>query len=108
MLVPVSTDSSIKYVSKIFRKANISNPLIRTRTCAYQGIRNVSFRKILRTYLMDGPHIGGVNLMKAYFLLMPQFSNFLVVVEVNVYFLIIAISWNDDIPEAVVLRCLVV
>ena len=57
---------------------------------------------------MDDPHIGGVNLMKAYFLLMPQFSNFLVVVKVNVYFLIIAISWNDDIPEAVVLRCLVV
>ena len=23
--------------------------------CAYQGVRNVSFRKILRTYLMDGP-----------------------------------------------------
>ena len=35
--------SSIKYVHKIFRKTNISNPLIRTRTCAYQGVRNVSF-----------------------------------------------------------------
>ena len=44
---------SIKYVRKIFRKTNISNPLKRTRTCAYQGVRNVSFRKILRTYLMD-------------------------------------------------------
>ena len=27
----------------IFRKTNISNPLIRTRTCAYQGVRNVRF-----------------------------------------------------------------
>ena len=34
---------SIKYVDKIFRKTNISNPLIRTRTCAYQGVANVSF-----------------------------------------------------------------
>ena len=34
---------SIKYASKIFRKTNISNPLIHTRTCAYQGVRNVSF-----------------------------------------------------------------
>ena len=35
--------SSIKYVHKILRKTNISNPLIRTRTCAYQEGRNVSF-----------------------------------------------------------------
>ena len=34
---------SIKYARKIFRKTNISNPLIRTRTCAYQEVRNVSF-----------------------------------------------------------------
>ena len=34
---------SIKYLRKIFRKTNISNPLICTRTCAYQGVRNVSF-----------------------------------------------------------------
>ena len=26
-----------------FRKTNISYPLIRTRTCAYQGVRNVLF-----------------------------------------------------------------
>ena len=29
--------------SKFFWKANISYPLIRTRTCTYQGVRNVSF-----------------------------------------------------------------
>ena len=28
---------------QIFRKTNISYPLIRTRTCAYQGVRNVRF-----------------------------------------------------------------
>ena len=28
---------------QIFRKSNISHPLIRTRTCAYQGVRNDSF-----------------------------------------------------------------
>ena len=49
---------SIKYVRKMFRKTNISNPLIRTRTCAYQGVRNVSFSKHLRTYLMDDPLLG--------------------------------------------------
>ena len=34
---------SIKYVRKIFRKSDISNPLIYTRMCLYQGVRNVSF-----------------------------------------------------------------
>ena len=33
---------------QIFRKTNISYPLIRTRTCVYQGVRNVRFRKIWR------------------------------------------------------------
>ena len=46
---------SIKFVRQIFRETTISNPPIRTRTCAYQGVRNVSFRKILRTYLMNDP-----------------------------------------------------
>ena len=35
--------SSIKYVRKIFRKNDISNPLIRIRRCAHQGVRKVSF-----------------------------------------------------------------
>ena len=48
--------SSIKYVRKIFRKTNISNPLIRThvRVCN-RGLEMLVFREILRTYLMDGP-----------------------------------------------------
>ena len=32
--------SFIWYICKIFRKTNISHPLI--RTCAYKGVRNVS------------------------------------------------------------------
>ena len=35
--------SSIKYVRKIFRKTNISYPLIDIRACGYLGVRNVSF-----------------------------------------------------------------
>ena len=44
----IGMGSSIKYVRKIFRKTSISNPLIRTRKSF--------FRKILRTYLMDGSY----------------------------------------------------
>ena len=44
---------SIKYVRKIFRKTNISNPLIRTRTCAYQGVRNISFSENF-SYVLNG------------------------------------------------------
>ena len=45
----------IQYIGKIgeiFQKTNISYPLIRTRTCAYQGVINLSFfgKFCLRTY----------------------------------------------------------
>ena len=45
---------SIKYVRKIFRKTSISNPLICICTCAYQGVRKVSFfgKFCVRTYWM--------------------------------------------------------
>ena len=33
---------------KIFRKTKISYPLIRTRTCAYQGVRNLSFSDLMQ------------------------------------------------------------
>ena len=36
---------------QIFRKTNISYPLIRTRTCAYQGIRNVRFSENLVCFI---------------------------------------------------------
>ena len=37
--------------SRIFRNTNISYPLIRTRTCAYQGVRNVCFSKNLACFV---------------------------------------------------------
>ena len=36
---------------QIFRKTNISYPLIRTRTCAYQGVRNVCFSENLTCFV---------------------------------------------------------
>ena len=47
--------SSIKYVRKIFGKTNISNPLIRTRMCAYQGLRNVGFLEHFAYILNEWP-----------------------------------------------------
>ena len=37
-------------VHQIFRKPIISNPLIRTRMCAYQGVRNVCFSQNLMRF----------------------------------------------------------
>ena len=48
----ITKGSSIKYVRKIFRKTNISNPLIHTRTCVYQGVRNISFSENF-TYVLN-------------------------------------------------------
>ena len=42
-VIEVSDLKKIKGSSKFSGKTNISNPLIRTRTCAYQGVRKVSF-----------------------------------------------------------------
>ena len=49
--------SSIKYVRKISRKTNISNPLIHTPTCAYQGGRKVSFSENFADVLMGDTHV---------------------------------------------------
>ena len=46
-------EQSINYVRKIFRETNISNPLILTRTCAYQEVRNVSFSENF-AYVLNG------------------------------------------------------
>ena len=48
-----SNGPSFKYVRKIFRKTNISNPLTRTPTCAHQGVRNVSFSENF-AYVLNG------------------------------------------------------
>ena len=47
--------TSIKYVRKIFRKTNISNPLIHTLCVRIRGLEMLVFWKILHTYLMDDP-----------------------------------------------------
>ena len=38
-------------VRQIFRKTDISYPLIRTRTCGYQGVRNVRFSENLACFV---------------------------------------------------------
>ena len=40
---------------QIFRKTNISYTLVCTRKCAYQGVRNVIFRKIWRALFLETP-----------------------------------------------------
>ena len=40
-------------VSKIFRKTSISYPLIRIRTCLYQGVKNVCFLETFACALND-------------------------------------------------------
>ena len=42
-----------KSSGKIFRKINISYPMIRPRTCAYQGLRNVNFSENF-VYVLNG------------------------------------------------------
>ena len=44
---------------KTFRKTNISNPLIRTQTCACQGARNVSFSENF-AYVLNGSPLSEV------------------------------------------------
>ena len=53
MLSLKTTGATIKYGRKIFGKTNISNPLKRTRTCAHQGVRNVSFSENF-AYALNG------------------------------------------------------
>ena len=47
--------SFIHYVCKIFQNTNISYLLIRTITCAYQGVRNPSFSRNLANFLNEEP-----------------------------------------------------
>ena len=47
-------DHSFISLQKIFQKTNISYPLIRTRTCAYQGVRDVSFSENFANVINEG------------------------------------------------------
>ena len=49
--------SFTKYVRKIFRKINNSYLLICTRTCAYEGVRNVSFSENFVKVLSKWSHV---------------------------------------------------
>ena len=61
----MSKGPSIRYIRKIFRKTNISNLLIRTCTCAYQGVRNVSF-SVNFAYVLNGWPLNEVALFKIF------------------------------------------
>ena len=45
----------LRTYAKFSEKLTFLTPQIRTRTCAYEGVGNVSFWKILGTHLMDDP-----------------------------------------------------
>ena len=47
-------ESFIYYIRKIFQKTNISYLLIRTQTCEYQGVRNVSFSENSANVINEG------------------------------------------------------
>ena len=53
--------SSIYYVHKMFRKTDISYPLIRTRTCAYQVLRQFSFSENFASVLNGWPPYTKMN-----------------------------------------------
>ena len=45
--MPPAFSSFIYYVRTLFRKTNISYPLIRTHTCASKEVKTLGFPKIL-------------------------------------------------------------
>ena len=53
----LSLPSLMYYICKISRKTNITYPLIRTRTYAYQEVIMLFFRNNLRMYYMNYPFL---------------------------------------------------
>ena len=49
------TDHRFSTYAKFSEKTNISYPLIRTRKCSYQGVRNVYFTKNIAYVLNERP-----------------------------------------------------
>ena len=62
-------------VRKIFRKTNISYPLIRTCTCAYQGIINVSFPENF-VYVLNGWAQGRCHEEKIFYKMHKKIRNY--------------------------------
>ena len=46
---------------QVFRKTNISYPLIRTRTCAYQGVTDVRFSENARMMVVLDIALTGIS-----------------------------------------------
>ena len=72
-MLNVLLEYSFKYVRKIFRKTNISYPLICTRTYAYQGVKNVSFSENF-AYVLNGWPLGSLFFRLTYLFLLVQLS----------------------------------
>ena len=53
MKIEVPKGSFIQYVRKILQKGNVSYPMIRTRKCTYQAVKNVSFLENFANVLND-------------------------------------------------------
>ena len=90
--------SFIYYVRKIFRKTNISYPLIRTRTCEYQGVRNVSFSENF-AYLLNGWTLRNLIAVAFYCWFWKTVS-----LNIDVYWLIYSIITWGHLPFQIVGR----
>ena len=53
MCPPPPGADRVKYIRKIFRKTNISYPMVRKRMCVKQEVRNVSFSEDF-AYVLNG------------------------------------------------------
>ena len=53
--------------AKFFEKLTFLNPLIRTRSCAYQGVRKVSFSENF-AYVLNGRSLIEKELLEGWFL----------------------------------------
>ena len=74
------------YIRKIFWKTNISYPLIRKRTCTYQGVRNVSFSENFMYVLNEWP---------LFYFLWPWYK-IIQIWHCNEFALIAALNWCDS------------
>ena len=87
---------SIKYVRKNFRKTNISNSLIRTRTCVYKGVRNVSFSESF-AYVLNGWPLSALKLLHFSHIIPTQITENTKNVDIEIYK---EIAWTFSLAMA--------
>ena len=81
--------------NQIFRKTSISHPLIRTCTCAYQGVRNVPFSENLMCFVFlkhpfwDSPFCFSTDELKINEILRTQNC-------INILYIICSIRWSNS------------